>query len=292
MDEHIETNLPDSTNDEVGVSHDAPENDESLSEPLDHDSEDSDEPESPPDDDSEEIEHEGQKYKVPKALKGAFLMHSDYTRKTQELAEQRKETEAAKERYLKADSELVEARAQEKAIETSLKEFEQVDWNKFSETDPVQAQKLFFQYQQLKDLKNQATQRTAQLEQTRTSEQQQHIAKLVAQGQEVLSRDIPNWNPDTAKKVSEFAVKEFGFTNDELRQVYDPRLVKVLHAAMIGNQVLKQSSKPKAPPAQVVKPVTKVSGNSTPAKSGLRDDLPMAEWIKTRNQQLSKHRGR
>jgi hypothetical protein len=291
MDEGLETNLPDATAND-GVSHDAPENDESLSEPFDQGSPDTGEPESQPDDDAEEIEHEGQRYKVPKALKGAFLMHSDYTRKTQELAEQRKEAEATRERYLKADSELVEARAQEKALETSLKEFEQVDWNKFSETDPVQAQKLFFQYQQLKDLKQQATQRTAQLEQTRTSEQQHHVAKLIAQGQEVLSRDIPNWNPDTAKKVSEFAVREYGFTSDELRQVYDPRVVKVLHAAMIGNQVLKQSSKPKAPPAQLVKPVTKVSGNSTPAKSGLRDDMSMADWMKTRNQQLSKHRGR
>jgi hypothetical protein len=218
MDEHIETNLPDSTDDDVGVSHDAPQ-DEHLSEPLDPGSPDTGEPESQPEDEFDEVEHEGKKYAVPKALKGAFLMHSDYTRKTQELAEQRKEAEATRERYLKADSELVEARAQEKAIETSLKEFEQVDWNKFSETDPVQAQKLFFQYQQLKDLKQQATNRTAQLEQTRTSEQQQHVAKLVAQGQEVLSRDIPNWNPDTARKVSEFAVKEFGFTSDELRQV-------------------------------------------------------------------------
>jgi hypothetical protein len=290
MDEHIETNLPDSTNDDAGVSHDAPQ-DESLGEPLDQDSPDSGEPESQPEDDLDEIEHEGKKYAVPKALKGAFLMHSDYTRKTQELAEQRKEAEAARERYLKADSELVEAKAQEKAIETSLKEFEKVDWNQFFEQDPVQAQKLAFQFQQLKDLKNQAAQRTAQIEQTRTSEQQQHVAKLYAQGQEVLQRDIPNWNPETAKKVSEFAVKEYGFTSDELRQVYDPRLVKVLHAAMIGSQVIKQSSKPKTPPTQQVKPVTKVSGNST-AKSGLHDNLSTAEWIKARNAQLSKSRGR
>jgi hypothetical protein len=42
-------------------------------------------------DDFEEIEYgEGQKYAVPKALKGAFLMQADYTRKTQELAEQRR----------------------------------------------------------------------------------------------------------------------------------------------------------------------------------------------------------
>ena len=41
------------------------------------------------DDDSEEVEHEGQKYRIPKALKSALMMNADYTRKTQEVAEQR-----------------------------------------------------------------------------------------------------------------------------------------------------------------------------------------------------------
>ena len=31
---------------------------------------------------SEEVEHEGRRYRVPKALKDAFLRHADYTRKT------------------------------------------------------------------------------------------------------------------------------------------------------------------------------------------------------------------
>jgi hypothetical protein len=38
----------------------------------------------------EEIEHEGRKYLVPKALKPLLLMQADYTRKTQEVAEQRR----------------------------------------------------------------------------------------------------------------------------------------------------------------------------------------------------------
>jgi hypothetical protein len=45
-------------------------------------------------DDSEEIDFDGEKYKVPKKLKDSFLMHGDYTRKTQEVARQREAIEA------------------------------------------------------------------------------------------------------------------------------------------------------------------------------------------------------
>lgn len=45
------------------------------------------------DDSLEEIEHEGKKHRVPKELKDAFLRQSDYTRKTQEVAEARKQVE-------------------------------------------------------------------------------------------------------------------------------------------------------------------------------------------------------
>ena len=47
-----------------------------------------------PPDDGEEIEHEGRKYLVPAALKPLLLMQADYTRKTQEVAEQRRAVQA------------------------------------------------------------------------------------------------------------------------------------------------------------------------------------------------------
>ena len=39
---------------------------------------------------TEEIEHQGQVYRIPAALKGAFLRQADYTRKTQALADDRR----------------------------------------------------------------------------------------------------------------------------------------------------------------------------------------------------------
>jgi hypothetical protein len=57
------------------------------------------EPDAPPevetsDDDSEEVDYEGEKYKLPKKLKDALLRQQDYTQKTQQVAEQRRAIEA------------------------------------------------------------------------------------------------------------------------------------------------------------------------------------------------------
>ena len=42
----------------------------------------------------EEVEYEGKRYALPKELKDAILRQSDYTRKTQELAQQREQSTA------------------------------------------------------------------------------------------------------------------------------------------------------------------------------------------------------
>src|SRR5690242_17210740 len=41
-----------------------------------------------------DIEHDGRAYKIPAELKNAFLRNADYTRKTQALAESRRELES------------------------------------------------------------------------------------------------------------------------------------------------------------------------------------------------------
>lgn len=46
-----------------------------------------------PDDDLEEVEHDGQKYRVPKAVRPLLMLQADYTKKTQDLAAQRRTVE-------------------------------------------------------------------------------------------------------------------------------------------------------------------------------------------------------
>ena len=85
-----------------------------------------------PEEELDETEYEGKTYKVPKEIKDALLRQSDYTRKTQELAEIRKAAEferqsiaAAKE----ADEAADELKSDLRTVDKALKSFENVDWS-------------------------------------------------------------------------------------------------------------------------------------------------------------------
>lgn len=247
-----------------------------------------------PVDDSEELEHEGKKYKIPKAVKPLLMFQADYTRKTQEVAEQRKAVEAAQEAFenqAKAHQEYIQDLAQVVAIDNALKQYGQVNWQELNAQDPVQAQSLWFQYQQLKEARNAAAGQIQQKEVARKQAEEQKAleakrstAKQIQECFATVARDIKGWGPELAQQLDKTAA-EFGFTNDELRQVKDPRFVKLLHEAHLGRQLLKKQTPPNPPKQQPpAKPVPTVGG-SAPAK---QDPARMSteDWIKHRRKQV------
>lgn len=242
-------------------------------------------------DDTEEVEHEGQKYRVPKALKPALMLNADYTRKTQELAELRRATEAERAQIHQANAQYVQTLAAVHSIDQQLQQFQQVDWSRLSEVDPSQAQKLFMQYSQLKDARQQAVGQAQQMERQRAFEAQREAAKRSEEGNAVLKRDIPNWGPEVARQVMDFAAKEMGFQPQELDQIFDPRIVKTLHAAMVGTQLIKKQQEGSSSSGAQPKPVTKVGGGSAPARRDM-NSLPVDDWMKARNEQIRKSQGR
>ena len=95
--------------------------------------------------DAEEIDYEGEKYKVPKVLKDAFLRNADYTTKTQTLAEQRREFEAQQQQAVarqEFQQKHIQAVAKVISIDERLEQFSKLDWNAITDADPVQALKL------------------------------------------------------------------------------------------------------------------------------------------------------
>lgn len=192
------------------------------------------EAESEPEDDGEEIELEGEKYVVPKQLKSAFLRQQDYTQKTQALAEQR--------RGLEEQAKFIQTMAQtqqaqfEKAVEVKqladqVAQYEKLDWQALAQQDPSQAMALQMQYQQLQRTlqgKAQELQAASQQTQQLTAQQRQQMA---AKGAEVLKSKFPNWGAELQGKIAKNTLS-YGFSETELADVFDPRLVEVLHDAM------------------------------------------------------------
>jgi hypothetical protein len=151
-----------------------------------------------------------------------------------------------------------------------------VDWQQLSDSDFVEAQKLFFQYNQLQQQRTEAVSQFEAKRQDALNKQQQMIADQVAKGKEQLAKEIPNWSPQTTQEIIE-ASKDYGFTDSELNGIVDPRHVRVLHDAMQWRKLKSKNSVTKKKVASA-KPVVK-PGSKDPKKAvnsnakKLRDQL-------------------
>lgn len=202
----------------------------------------------------------------------------DYTQKTQKVAEERKQLEEyaqtikVQEQRLQEDVQIQQALIKDiahlTAIDDQLAQFQQINWNELSDNDPVEAQKLFFRYSQLQTQRGQAANDLATKHQQIQQSQAQHIQKLVQEGKEALKRDIPGWNDDMAREIVASG-KGYGFTDQELSAVVDPRLVKLLHDA---NQWKKLQANPTAKQkVSQAKPIVKPGAKDTRQQANSQD---------------------
>ncbi|WP_207483145.1 hypothetical protein [Arenibaculum pallidiluteum] len=245
-----------------------------------------------PEDDTDEVEHEGQKYRLPKALKGALMMQADYTRKTQEVAETRRALEQ-RERTLAQQAQALgqdfQERARLVALDDEIERYRAVDWQQLEAEDPARAQSLWRQYQQVKEARQELAGHLLQREQQRSEETQRERARRLQEAQDVLAREIRGWGPELQEKLTEFGTRQ-GYRPDELAGVEDPRAVRILHLAWIGQQLLeKQIAAAKDPPAPQAVPVTQVGRGRTPATRD-PERMGIEDWMRHRNAQLERRR--
>lgn len=239
------------------------------------------------DDDTCDIEHEGQLYRVPVELKGAFLRHADYTRKTQELAQHRRALEA--ERQAVAQQAQTQAGASRDAVQLAaldhqLDALRGVDWQAFAGQDPQGAQALWLRFQGMTQAREQLAYAVSHHLQRRDLERARETAAEMAKTGETLQREIEGWSPEVAGKLVEYA-QAFGVTLDELREAADPRVWKILHRAWQADQAEQRDGAAKtAVQAQAVRPAVLVSGAAA-GGGGVRDELATKEWMNRRNAQ-------
>lgn len=202
--------------------------------------EDTDEAEDEADPELIDVEFEGKQYKVPPELKDALLMRKDYTTKTQEVAEQRKQLEVERTQFHQSaalQQQMIGDYAQLTNLDNQIKAYDNVDWMGLINQSPEEAQKHQVYLTQLTNQRNQLVQqiqnKQAHVQQMTLAQQQE----LVQKGSEQLARDIPGWGKDMQSALSKTGVDVYGFRPDEMSNVIDPRMVKVLHDAYQFQQI-------------------------------------------------------
>ena len=264
--------------------------------------------EAPPEDDTEEIERDGVKYRIPKALKDDLLRQADYTRKTQEVAEARRalETQA---QSLAQQAELARAtlehRTNLKLVEQQIAQFQNTDWSAYSAQYGADATAAAMaSWQQYRDAHAELSGAITRAEGESRAISERNAANAVAQAEAQLSREIEGWGVEYLSSLAAYASKEFGVSPQELRESVinpdgtpDTRTIKVLarlHKAETELATLK-AEKTKAQQASKqasVTPAKAVGQRAGGYKPGLNDDIPIEEYMRRRNAQIAKANGR
>jgi len=190
-------------------------------------------------------------------LLSGYSRQSDYTRKTQEIAGDRKEMEALQHQYNSEVQQIQQERQQYMDALTNiianqggeLEKFANVDWDTLRENDPIEYVTTREQYREAQEkvqgLQNEQA-RAAQVQQAQNNQAQQQMLK-VEKGK--LVEAIPEWgDPDKQKDLSanlQSYAKEQGFTAEELNSLVDHRSVLVLLKAQKYDQLQKSNVKSK-----------------------------------------------
>ena len=214
-------------------------------------------------------------------LQKGYSRTQDYTRKTQQIAEVRKQTEAElqavraeREQYAQLLSAL-EAQVQQAAQPN-------INWDRLYQEDPIEwvRQRELMRENQEKNAAIQSEKK--RLSELSQQEQMQQRQAMLQQEQEALIAAIPEWkDPKKAKAEKALVIesaKAAGFTDEDLKSVYDHRLVLLLRKAAMYDQMVSKR--------QGIKPV--VNNGPRPAKPGAAGRVSTTTEATRAKQRLAK----
>ena len=270
---------------------DAPEVDAADAEPDAGDEEDgdsgSDRDADEGDDETElrfvEIEIDGNKYEVPEELKDGFLMQADYTRKTQSLADYRKEVELQSKQLETQQAEtqfIAEIQPEINNLGYLQAQIKQLETELTTNMSTMPSDELFRKKIEIDGLQKNAADLKAQLE-SKYGEfqktQEQAYTELLNKGAEILKQTIPDWTAEKQKELREFALTS-GFNEQEVSSIVDPRHVRILWQASQFEKL--QSAAPKA--AEKVTSKVKAKARK-PMPDATRRKLDNRKKLKSKN---------
>jgi phosphoribosylpyrophosphate synthetase len=264
-----------------------PEQTEETDEPIDEYEDDVQDTQEEETEEEVEVQAEPELYKVIidgeevevslDELQKGYSRQSDYTRKTQQLAQQRKEAEALQQDYAQRVQQLnqfAQQIQQQPDIPEPAWTADPQAWERLRHEDPVQ---FVLEKDAARD-RQLARQERAQQMQYLQSEQQQLQQQQFAQHLETERQNllelIPAWtDKETAKtekaEIRKFAQEKFGLTEQDLSAAYDSRLVAILYSAWQANKTTSQAKQQlKKSPESTVKTAPKMGRNFVPTDEG------------------------
>jgi hypothetical protein len=229
---------------------------ETQDESLEEESEEEESEEEESDDDTDERELEGddllyavningEEHQIPldELVKG-YSRQSDYTRKTQELSEQRRSMEANQVQW-GAEIQQIQAERQQyvnalqNVIENSmgsLDQFATVDWDTLKNDNPLEYITKRDEYREMQDKVRQAQFQQQQAQQAYQQESQKNHHRVLQEEHGKLVEALPEWSEQKARQKLSGEIKEYalsqGYTTEEISSLIDHRSLMTIYKAM------------------------------------------------------------
>ena len=222
-------------------------------ESLEEESEEELEEESTEDADESESEEEvlyavnvnGEEHTIPldELIKG-YSRQSDYTRKTQELSEQRKSIEANQNKWNAEIQQIQTERQQyvsalQNVIENSmgsLDQFATVDWATLKNDNPLEYITKRDEYREAQDKVRQAQFQQQQAQQAHQQESQRNHHRVLQEEHGKLVEALPEWSEQKTRQKLSSEIKEYalsqGYTTEEISSLIDHRSLMTIYKAM------------------------------------------------------------
>lgn len=180
-------------------------------------------------------------------LTAGYSRQKDYTRKTQELASEKKTL--AQERAELAQKDKVYSELLPRLQQNLQNELgNEPDWGILYEEDPIRYVRERELWNEKKEQLNAANAEQQRLSNESAQKYNEQVANYMKYGEEQLLKDVPEWkdtNLATKERtaIRDHAINDLGFTAEEVDKVYDFRFVKVLRNSLLHSKTMKASKK-------------------------------------------------
>jgi len=224
---------------------------EAEADPAEEDEEE-ETPEEEPEEEAEEPAYtvviDGKKESVTlEELKSGYQRGADYTRKTQSLAQERRQLEQVAQQVSQERNQYAQAINQlQSQMQNEYQQFQNVNWDQLREEDPIA---YIAKKDEMRDLENRY--RQAESEKHRVQQQQQlqeasEFKRRLNDEKQLLEMAVPEFKDPEKRapfqqKLRQFALRS-GYTEDEIANLYDHRAVMILDKARRYDEIIK--SKP------------------------------------------------
>lgn len=181
-------------------------------------------------------------------MKKGYLRQSDYTRKTQALADERKGIAAEKEEATKAKAQAQEYLqfAQVMAL-ADLEPFKDVKWDELKRSDEFEYNDKRSEYNDAVDRYNKALNAIQTYQKEQAEQQHKDLVAYAAKEMELLQEKDTDFLDKESRESVTSKLKQYaqaqGFSEQELAGVYDHRTILLLKKAMLYDEIKSKGSR-------------------------------------------------